>query len=994
MKKNIITLISIAVAILTSCKRELDINVTGITLNTERVLMLPGDQDTLTATLSPANATNPNVIWSSSDKSIVDVRDGIIRANSVGSAKITAKSDDGGLTVCCEIVVNEVIVHVDGIGLTDRNGKAPEKIELIKGQTDTLSVNVSPQNATDGSIQWSSSDSTVFTVTDDGIIKATGSGKATLTAYAYDGGFSSSCIICVTNPASRIVLDSTSITMNQYEIRKLSASIEPEDSDARLIWSSGNEELIAVNQLGEIHVLKNNSDANSAKITVTSSSDPEIKAECTVTVIYRVIGVDIEAADLYLAKDSSALAKVTIYPSRATVKDVEWSSSDNSIASVSKDGAITAVKNGTATITVKTADGGKTDSCVVHVFTRVSGMTFSEKEFDLPCGASKKIDAAITPADATWSGIRWTSSDNSVVTVDSNGMVTAKSTGKAVITASSVDGAYMSSCTVNVTSALKGISLHLSENGRDSLYVTETCVLNAVLEPADATDVSLIWESDKPDVANVVNGAVIAMKPGIASISVSSGTFRDSKTITVMAKVEGIRIDRSELDLIKGKTAKLTGTILPEQFVAEKDTKIEWATDNPSVATVDNNGTVTAKSSGTAVITVKSLSGNFTASCKVTVTNPLTKFSISPATDSLIVGESVRLKITDRQPSDADVIGFKWKSSNPEIATVDGTGNVTALADGVVTITATTEDGRLKAESILIIEFIPVPVSMISAGIYQLTMNEGETKQLSLKFTPENATNKKVVWSSSQPRVASVTQDGLIKALENGTSTITATAADGNGAKYSITVTVNSVTAKIHVESVDVLDPFDTIYVGETKTIHAAIKPANATDMGVRWSAGTSSVDIISAKCGKATNNAVEGIIKGLKPGRARITVASTDIYDGYEMKVTLSITVLSRPVETVSLDKNGLLLKIGESYTLKANITPASATTKTITWTSSDSSVAEVSSSGIVKALKKGETTITATTKDGNKTAACKVKVTDNGSGGGSIVPAGFVDL
>lgn len=246
-----------------------------------------------------------------------------------------------------------------------------------------------------------------------------------------------------------------------------------------------------------------------------------------------------------------------------------------------------------------------------------------------------------------------------------------------------------------------------------------------------------------------------------------------------------------------------------------------------------------------------------------------------------------------------------------------------------------------------------VPVSSVTLGQATAEMIIGETTQLTVMVLPNDATNKTVSWASSKQSVATVSSTGLVTAVSEGISTITASA---GGKLGTCTVTVsNSVVA---VSSVELDHTTLEVEEGETKTLVVTIKPENASDKTVVWT--SSKEDIASVK---------DGTVTGVSEGEAIITAKA-----GVKSS-TCTVTVKKKyiPVESITLSPSSISLNEGETATLQATLTPSNPTNGTITWESSDESITTVSD-GIVTAKKEGDISVTAAA-DG-KTASCPVHV------------------
>ena len=258
----------------------------------------------------------------------------------------------------------------------------------------------------------------------------------------------------------------------------------------------------------------------------------------------------------------------------------------------------------------------------------------------------------------------------------------------------------------------------------------------------------------------------------------------------------------------------------------------------------------------------------------------------------------------------------------------------------------------------------PVAVTGVTLDKTSLSIEAGQTAQLTATVQPGNADNQAVTWSSSDNNVVSVDATGKITANAKGSATITVTTADG-GKTATCTVTVTEPAAPVAVTGVTLNKNNTSIYTGRTETLTATIQPADATNKAVTWT---------SDNTGVATVN--NGVVTGVSVGSATITAKTAD--GGFT--ATCTVTVEEAPIvhpTGVSISKTSINLQIGGSETLTATVTPADANNKNVTWSTSDATVAAVDKNGKVTGIKAGNATITATTEDGGKTATCSVSVT-----------------
>ena len=338
----------------------------------------------------------------------------------------------------------------------------------------------------------------------------------------------------------------------------------------------------------------------------------------------------------------------------------------------------------------------------------------------------------------------------------------------------------------------------------------------------------------------------------------------------------------------------------------------------------------------------------------------VSSITLSQTSLSLTVGDEPVTLTAEVLPETANNRSVIWSSSNTGVATVDS-GVVTIVGAGQTTITATAADSsNVTGTCTVTVSAATVAVSSITLSQTSLNLSVGaEPVTLNATVLPETANNRSVTWSSSNTGVATV-DGGVVTIVGAGQTTITATAADSSNVTGTCTVTVSAAT--VAVSSITLSQTNLNLSVGaEPVTLTATVAPAEATDKTVTWS--SSDATVAKVEGGKVT---------ALKEGSATITVtANGDTNVTATCAVKVSAATVS--VTSVTLDKTNLELEVNGTYTLTATVAPNNATDKTVTWTSSDATIAKVEN-GKVTALKDGTATITA--KAGDKTATCSVTV------------------
>jgi uncharacterized protein YjdB len=774
-------------------------------------------------------------------------------------------------TGCRDGLENDVAVT--GVTLNE------ETLELEVGETATLTATVKPRGATNKTVSWSSSDETKATVSVDAVsgiatVSAVAAGTATITVTTEDGSKTATCEVTVTEAeaepdpiaVSGVTLNETELELEEGLVEILTATVAPPDAtNKKITWSSDHPEIATVSNgpaeddpdapvAGTVTAVS----AGTATITVTTE-DGDHTAECEVTVnpidpgVIEVSGVTLNETELELEEGLVEILTATVAPPDATNKKITWSSDHPEIATVSNGpaeddpnapvaGTVTAVSEGTATITVTTADGNHTAECEVSVtpaapfVVPVSGVTVSPKTLNLTLGGvtTGTLGATVAPPAATNKSVTWTSSDETKATVTVNAetgvaTVSAVAAGTATITVKTTDGNKTDTCAVTVNpdpSLVASLTLStttLSLTGRDSGTLTVT------VNPATATNKAVTWESGDENVATVSVNAVTGVATvtshlaGSATITVTSDADNTKKATCMVTvnnvAVSGVTLNETELELEEGNIEVLTATIAPPNAINQN---ISWLSDDDTVATVipgagGTTATVTAIGEGTATITVTTADGNKTAKCEVSVkaADPgdilVTGVTVSAETLSLTLGGASATGTLSAtvEPEDATNQNVSWSSDPSGIVTVtpgaNGVATVTGVAAGTTTVTVTTQDGGETASCIVTVNPAPIAVSGVTLDKTELILLEpGTTGTLSATVAPQDATNKAVSWLSSDETKVTVSVDATtgvatVSGVAAGTATITVTTADGGKfATCAVTVMINELKGKIY----------------------------------------------------------------------------------------------------------------------------------------------------------------------------------------------------
>jgi uncharacterized protein YjdB len=293
----------------------------------------------------------------------------------------------------------------------------------------------------------------------------------------------------------------------------------------------------------------------------------------------------------------------------------------------------------------------------------------------------------------------------------------------------------------------------------------------------------------------------------------------------------------------------------------------------------------------------------------------------------------------------------EWKTSATAVATVDGTGKVTAVKAGTADITVTTKDGAKTATCKVTVNAKVIPVTGVTVSPSSTSLEEGAIQILTANVTPSNATNKEVEWSSSETTVATVDENGRVTARKAGSALIKAKTKDGGHVSYCAVTVKDRVIAVTGVT----VDPATlSLEEGDSQTLTATVLPSNAANKAVEWKSSATGIATVDAN----------GKVTAIKAGTADITVTTKDGAKTATCKVTVNAKVI--PVTGVSWAQSADEVAIGGRVSFRVTYTPSNATNATYSWKSSNESIAKIDyasgPSANILGVSAGSATITAT--------------------------------
>ncbi|MBQ9766368.1 MAG: Ig-like domain-containing protein [Lachnospiraceae bacterium] len=636
--------------------------------------------------------------------------------------------------------------------------------------------------------------------------------------------------------------------------------------------------------------------------------------------------------------NSSYRLVATIQPEGARELEIEWTSSDPTIATVNENGLVTYIKPGEVVITAMV--GKYTDSCILKIITPVDSITLNETEKTLKIGDILELIPVILPDNATHKEVVWESSDTRVATVDENGIVTAVGAGSAYIKCTSADGNVSVNCTIHVYQQVTELKLNY-----DKLTVRKGTILwlYASFIPDTARNKDIIWTSSNPEVASIDEfGQITALATGMTVITATSADTgaSDSCELTVSESVTGITLNIRHETLEIGETVTVIPTVTP---VEAENKEVTFTSSDPSVASVTPDGLVTGLKGGTTVIICQTVDRGLIASCTITVNEYISDIKFVEQELYIPKGEKKTLDIKIL-PESATIKELEWKSQDDNILMVDENGTAYAVDYGTVIVTVSTTDGSEKKATCKVT--VIKPTTSVSLNEKMIEVEEGKKHKLEATILPEDASIKKLIWTSSDTSVAKVDNKGNVTGVKEGVCIVTATAEDGSGAFDKCEVTV---TKSIPVTGITVNPQDATMIVGEERVITARMKPTNTTEK-YSWVSSDTSVAVVDDK----------GKVTAVGTGTATIT-AITDITGA---EGSFKVTVIALNATKVTLEQY-------DSYNLYLDGMKGG-----VTWYSKNKRVATVGADGVIVARQAGTTSIVA--RINGKRVVCEVTVTD----------------
>ena len=681
--------------------------VTSVKLTPDNVILKIGEYETIKASVSPSGIAGTSLHWLSSDSGIFEITDSTdltvtILGKTGGTAVLTALNAENIVVGYCKVTVNQ---EAEGIKLSQTAVTVP-----LSHKTYQLYATLSPDNTTNTKIIWDTQNSKVATVDQNGLVTFKNSGTATISAQSADNPLLIAyCTFTIEKAITSVELDYHDVEMYTGETKRLSYMVYPSNAThPEVTWTSLNTSVVAVDDSGML-TAKGPGDAWVMIMSVENGSCYDM---CHVVVKQVATGVKMNYTELNMDRGEYFDMEVTITPINSTEASLTWESLNPSVATVSSTGRITARAAGTAIILVKT-QSGVTSYCTVTVLEPVSSMELDPKELFIDVGEIFEMTPVFSPKAPTNMEVKWSSSNEDVVTVNALGEVEGISRGDAVIICETVDGGFRDFCLVKVTDPAIEITI-TPDNYRLGLGKSVILEVTVTNHGETVEDIPIIWETDNEEICKVdSNGKVTGLDYGYATITATvDDDYGASATciIRVVREVTSISLNTTYLEIIQGHTASLRATVQPSNATYNEPS---FRSEDEEIAVVNEDGLITGIEPGKTWVWVeaKDNSGKY-AKCRVVVIEPIpaTGITISDKQVVLIVGEDKKLVYTVKPYNTTD--DLIWSSGNEAIATVDANGVISAHRTGNTTITAMTTSGKTAQVDVLVIGLNRTSVEM------------------------------------------------------------------------------------------------------------------------------------------------------------------------------------------------------------------------------------------------------------------------------------------
>ena len=938
-------------------------SIKNIELSNESLEIMKGNSATLNASCNLTNneiasTENTTISWNCSDESVVSMvvgsnNDVTLNALKTGEVQITA-SCLNGMSATCNVVVYSNIVKIEvssmpnktvyevGESLDLKGGKI--KVTYLDGEeTKTVIKSMTNSNV---KVSGFNSEST---------------GTKTLTV-TYKNDFSTEFNVEVKNSITGIELNKTLLNMETGNSTSLSAVCSltnneiPSTDSSQITWTSLDENVATIVKNADETVTVTAVGRGSTEITAVTSNGKT--ATCKVEVKQHIQNIELNDKEMLIDETTSVVSKIN--PSEYD-DTLTWLSSNDNVATVDAFGNVTAVSRGTVTISVESSNG-KSASCTVSVKQYIDSLELEDVQ--MVKGTTKNlIDNSILENDDT---ITWSSSKETVATVDQTGKVSAIAVGTAIITATTSKG-ITETCTVTVHN--NPTKIEISKLPTKTKY--------EISEPLDLEGgtIKVTYENDNNSSKYMTNNYVHvtgfdSLALGTKTLTVEYSGFTDTFDVEVVNSINKISLNKKSYNLYIGDPSyklnvNYTGNDANSEITDDKS--ILWTSNNEDVAVVDNEGNVTAIARGNA--TIKALlsrtagtEDEIYAECKITVKQNITSINLEDM--QIINGKTASINKTITPEINDDKI--TWSSSNEDVAKVDNDGNVTTVSNGTAIITASSTKGITATCTVTVhndiakIEIAELPTKTVYEVLEDLDLTGG-----TINIVFEDESNIECNLDDENIAVSG------FESSETGTKHLQIEYTEPTSlrkyyANFDVRV-INSIKRILlseiskEMELEDETFKLNVSYLGKNEDVEIT------ESKEILWESSNENVAIVDQQGNVTLRSGGNAVIKA--------TLASSKNTEN-EISAKCQVKV-KKHIESIVLNKTELAIINGKTAQITAIVSPDEYD-DILEWTSSNEEVVTVNQKGVIKAIKNGTAEVMLSSSNG-KSAICNITVHNN---------------
>ncbi len=923
-----------------------------------------------------------NSTWSTDTPAAATVSGtGLVTGIAPGTAQVQAQV--GSLIAASTVNVSSATL----VSVAIQTGSSP----LVTGSSQQFTLvgtfsDGSQQNLSSGAT-WTSSNGAVATVSTMGLVNGVSMGSVQISAtFLGQTATTANLAVGAAQPVSlQITPTSPSFaagTVQMFHVIATYTDGSTQDVTASARFTSSNPGVVRLDGNGAATGIR----PGSAQVTVTFaglSAMTQTVMVTNATLVSMAVTPPNPQFALGTTQQFTVIGTFSDGSTQNLTTTAVWASSNPAVLTINGNGLATSVSTGSAQVSA-TLNGVTASSGSVQV-TPATPVSISLMPTHPTIAAGTDVQVTVvghfsdgTTQDLTGSAT-FTSSDTTVLTAGTNGLLHGVGAGSATLTLT-VNGVSQAS-TVTVSNAtLVSLAISPANPVPFAKGTSEQFTVTGTFSDGSTQDLSssATWTSSDASVVTVdSHGSALGAGVGSATISVSyQGQTATSGGVQVTpATAAALSLSPVRASIMAGTTQQFTATVTNSDGSTQDVTNsATWSSTSTAVATVNSTGLAIGTGTGNSTIVAQWNGVSSTASLAVTpAATTLQSVTVTPANRSIAAGATLQFHATgtNSDGTTQDLTNaVTWSSSSAAVATINASGLVTGQGTGSTTITATGNGVSGAATLTVPASSTPAPVTLQSITLTPSSgsIAAGSTLQFHATGTYSDGTTQDltntVTWTSSGTAVTTVSASGLVTGTGWGSSTITAA---GNGVSGSANVTVTANTPAATLQSIAVTPSNSTVAYGGMQQFHATGTYTDGTTQDltstVAWASSSASVATISST----------GAAQAIAAGSTIITATGSGI------NVSANLTVGTAPLVSITVRPTNVSLAAGttQQYTAVGQWADGSTQdiTNTVTWTSTSTAVATVNGSGLLTAQGQGSSTIAA--QSGSVLGSATVTVT-----------------